>query len=256
MNTLLIITANVGIAIIAWSGFKPLKPAIDSNSKPVSHQLWNEVLEKYVTAEGKVNYKGLKSNRKQFDEYLKLLSASHPNDNWQKNEQLAYWINAYNAFTVELILQHYPVKSIRNIGGLINIPGVQSAWDIKFIKIENQEYSLGYIEHKILQKQFNEPRIHFAINCASHSCPKLLNEAYTSDKLNQQLNDAAKHFVADTDKNKIAPSKIEISKIFDWYKSDFTKDGTLISFLSKYSTAEIKEDANVSYLDYNWNLNE
>ena len=133
---------------------------------------------------------------------------------------------------------------------------MQSAWDIKFIKIENQVYSLGYIEHKILRKQFNEPLIHFAINCASVSCPILLNEAYTADKLNLQLTDAAKTFLADAGKNRITSTKIEISKIFGWYKSDFTEDGTLISFLNKYSPVQIKKDAKVSYIDYNWNMNE
>lgn len=256
MSTILIITAGIGIASIVWFSFKTSESDVISNSKPFSHQLWTDVLQKYVSPQGKVNYKGLKNNRIQFDAYLKLLSSSHPNDSWQKNEQLAYWINTYNAFTVELILKNFPVKSIRDIGGLIKIPGIQSAWDIEFIIIENKEYALGDIEHKILLKQFKEPRIHFAINCASHSCPKLIQEAYTADKLDAQLTGAAKTFLADTEKNTIRSGKIEISKIFDWYKDDFTKNGSLISFLNKYSPVKINEDAKVSYMEYNWNLNE
>ena len=248
--------ASIGIAGISWFSLKPSKPLVNSNSKPVSHQLWTDALQKYVSAEGNVNYKALKNDRAQFDAYLNLLRSAHPNDSWQKNEQLAYWINAYNAFTVKLILNNYPVKSIRDIGGLIKIPGVQSAWDIEFIKIEGRKYSLGFIEHKILLKEFNEPRIHFAINCASHSCPKLIQDAYTAVKLETQLTGAAKSFLADTEKNTILPDKIEISKIFDWYKADFTKNGSLISFLNKYSPIKINEDAKVSYTEYNWDLNE
>ncbi len=256
MSTILIIFASIGIATVGWFSFKTSKPVIASNSKPVTHQLWTDVLQKYVSLEGKVNYNGLKNDKAQFDAYLKLLGSVHPNDSWEKNEQLAYWINAYNAFTVELILINYPVKSIRDIGGLIKIPGIQSAWDIEFIKIEGREYSLGFIEHKILLKEFSEPRIHFAINCASYSCPKLIQEAYTPDKLDAQLTGAAKTFLTDPEKNLISPDKIEVSKIFDWYKDDFTKKSSLIIFLNKYSAVKIKDDAKIYYMEYNWNLNE
>lgn len=256
MKPFIIISIGIiAVAVVASFNFKSSKKLFISTSKPASHQLWNDVLKKYVTEEGKVNYKGLKNDRKQFDDYLKLLSSSHPNNTWQINEQLAYWINAYNAFTVELILKYYPVKSIRDIGGIVKIPGLQSAWDIKFIKIENQEYSLGYIEHEILRK-YNEPRIHFAINCASYSCPKLRNEAFAAENMDEQLNKSAKVFVNDHAKNKITQSKGEISKIFDWYNSDFTASETLVSFINKYSDIKMYKDVKVSFVEYNWNLNE
>jgi hypothetical protein len=101
----------------------------------------------------------------------------------------------------------------------------------------------------------NEPRIHFAINCASYSCPNLLNEAYTEAKLEQQLEQAAISFINDKTKNRITENEIEISKIFDWFSDDFKKDGSLIDFLNKYSAIKINANARIKYKDYNWNLN-
>lgn len=231
-------------------GFSP-------QNKSVNHAIWHQVLQKYVSAEGNVNYKSLKNNRKELDTYLKLLQANHPQSSWTEQERLAYWINAYNAFTVDLILQHYPVKSIRDIGGLIKIPGVQSAWDISFIVIEGKKYSLGDIEHKILRKEFNEPRIHFAINCASYSCPKLINQAFTAAKIEEQLQQVSIDFINDKQRNSLAKDKVILSKIFDWYKSDFTADGkTLIQYINQFSKIKINNNAKLTFAEYNWNLNE
>jgi len=136
------------------------KKIVASNSTPISHEIWTELFD------GKVNYKGFAEDKARFDEYLNLLNTHHPNDkNWSKNEQLAYWINAYNAYTVELILKHYPVVSIKDIKK--GLPFLNSVWDIEFIEIEGNTYDLNHIEHEILRKEFDEPRIHFAIVCAS-----------------------------------------------------------------------------------------
>lgn len=221
-----------------------------------SHQLWDELVKKHVDETGKVNYKGFKSDHEKLKKYLNLLSSSVPNDKWSEKEKLAYWINAYNAFTVELILKHYPVKSIKDIGGLVKIPGISSPWDIKFIKIGNEEYDLSSIEHQILRKKFNEPRIHFAINCASYSCPRLRNEAFTADKLESQLQDQAKKFVNDSRKNHITANNLELSQIFNWFKGDFTKEKKLIAYIQQYTSVKINPNAKVSYIDYDWSLNE
>lgn len=125
----------------------------------------------------------------------------------------------------------------------------------KFFTLGNKKYSLEEIEHEILRKM-NEPRIHFAINCASFSCPNLLKEAYTEAKLDQQLTTAAKGFVNDATKNTITVNKIEISKIFDWFEGDFEQNGSVIDFLNKYSTVKINSEAEVKYKDYNWSLND
>jgi len=229
---------------------------------PVSHELWNELLKKYVTLEGNVNYKGLMNEKGKLNSYLDMLGNNPPVElapAMAKDEQkvksqaaaaMAYWINTYNAYTIKLILDHYPVKSIRDIDD-------GKPWDEKFISIGIKRYSLNMIENDILRKKFQDPRIHFAINCASKSCPKLLNEAFNAKDLERQLDDAARSFVNDDSKNKINGDKLELSEVFDWYKADFIATYTgVISFLNKYSQTPIPSTAPVSYLDYDWSLNE
>ena len=231
---------------------------VSSDSKPISHNIWNGLLTKHVSEEGNVNYKGFIEDKETFDQYLELLQNNHPNtDNWSENERLAYWINAYNAFTVKIVVDNYPVKSIKKIGGFL--PFINSVWDKQFIKIEGQKYDLNNLEHSILRTEFNEPRIHFAINCASVSCPQLRNEAYTADKIEDQLNQAAYLFINDSTKNKITSSHLEISKIFSWFQGDFTKSlgpAGIMAYISRYTETEINRDATVAYMDYDWNLNE
>ncbi len=229
---------------------------IQSSSQPVSHEIWNELVGKYVTEEGKVDYKGFVKDSVRFNEYLAILSSSHPNDsNWNRQERLAYWLNAYNAFTVQIVARNYPQKSIKDIKN--GIPFVNTVWDIKFIKIENETYDLNNIEHGIVRPRFEEPRVHFALNCASVSCPRLRNEAYTADKLEAQLTDQAKYFLNNPVKNKITPERAQISKLFSWFKGDFTKNGkSLRDFINQYSEVKINPKTDIDYLDYDWNLNE
>lgn len=226
------------------------------DSRPITHTAFTALLQKYVAASGKVNYRGLLKDSTALAHYLRTLSEQPPGKKWSREEQLAYWINAYNGFTLQLILRHYPVKSIKDIGSTIKIPFVNTPWDQKFIRIGNRYIDLNEIEHGILRKKFNEPRIHFAIVCASVSCPKLLNEAYTAEKLNQQLTQQAKAFINDPNRNRISADEAQLSKIFSWFKGDFTKNGSLIDFLNTYSQVKIKPTANLSSLDYNWDLNE
>ncbi|MGI8583814.1 MAG: DUF547 domain-containing protein [Chitinophagaceae bacterium] len=224
--------------------------------KAPSHNQWDKLLKKNVNASGMVNYKNFQKDKTELDAYLKILSDNPPQSSWSENEQKAYWINAYNAFTVSLILQHYPVKSIKDIGPAIQIPFVNTPWDNKFFKIGGKKYDLNNIEHSILRKKYDDPRIHFALVCASISCPRLRNEAYTAAKLDAQLEDAGKEFLNDKSKNNITAGKAELSKYFSWYKGDFTKNGSLADFINKYSQIKINSNTKISYLDYNWSLNE
>ena len=224
-----------------------------AQTKPVSHDIFDGLLKKYVDKNGNVNYIGLKKDQKILDSYLTLLSSNEPSASWSKDEQLAYWINAYNAFTISLVVKHYPVASIKEIRPGISF--INTVWDIKFIKIGNETYDLNNLEHGIIRKKFDEPRVHFAINCASYSCPALRNEAYTADKLDAQLTDAAKSFLADKNKNEFTPDRITISKIFDWFTGDFKKNGSLIDFLNKYAPVKINAKAKIDYKDYLWSLN-
>ena len=227
------------------------------NSLAPSHQAFDELLKKHVSKDGIVNYKGFIQDKAKLDKYCELLSNNAPDrSKWSKDEQLAYWINAYNAFTVKLIVDNYPVKSIQDLHPTVKIPLINTVWHIKFFKIGGKEASLDEIEHKILRKEFEEPRIHFAINCASFSCPPLLNEAFVPEKINQQLDLVARTFINDPKRNKISADKVEISSIFSWFKEDFTKNGSLIDYLNQYSKVKIKPNAKVSHLDYDWSLNE
>lgn len=224
------------------------------SQKAPSHQQWDKLVKKYVNPSGMVNYKDLQKDKGELDAYLKTLSGNAPQNSWSENEQKAYWINAYNAFTVSLILQHYPVKSIKDIAG--KIYKINTPWDIKFINIGGKKYDLNNIEHSILRKKFNDPRIHFAIVCASMSCPRLRNEAYTAAQIDAQLDDAGKGFLNDKSKNRISAANAELSKYFSWYKSDFTKNGSLVDFINKYSLTKINANTKIGSLDYNWSLNE
>jgi hypothetical protein len=222
--------------------------------KAPSHQQWDNVLKKYVNNYGLVNYKALQNDPAELNSYLKKLSNNAPQDNWSADEQKAYWINVYNAYTVSLILQHYPVKSIKDIAG--KIYKINTAWDIKFITIGGKKYDLNNIEHGILRKKFNDGRIHFALVCASISCPRLRNEAYAAANLNAQLEDAGRDFLNDKSKNNISTARAHLSKYFSWYKGDLTNNGSLADFINRYSQTKINSNTKIGSLEYNWNLNE
>lgn len=211
----------------------------------IDHQEWNTLLQKHVSSTGEVDYIGFKNDMAALQSYLDILAKNLPKESSSKNVTLTYWINAYNAFTVKLILDNYPVKSIKDI---------KNPWGQRFIILENRAYSLEEIEHEILRKM-NEPRIHFAINCASYSCPNLLNEAYTETKIEKQLESSATSFINDETKNNITKDEIGISKIFDWFSGDFKKNGSLIDFLNRYSTVKINANTKIKFKKYNWDLN-
>lgn len=226
-------------------------------SKSIDHEQWTILLQKYVDQNGMVDYKGFQKDSINLISYLNELSANPPDETtWSDQEQIAYWLNAYNGFTIKLIIDHYPLESIKDIGPAIQIPFINSPWDIRFIGINGKKLDLNNIEHSILRKKFNEPRIHFAINCASISCPRMRREAYSEDKLDVQLNEQAVDFINDPQRNIINSSQAEVSKIFDWFKGDFTKNGSLKDFLNQYAKIKIAEDVKISYNKYDWSLNE
>jgi len=218
----------------------------DAISRVADHTQWNRLLKKHVDNDGNVNYKAFKKDEKALDAYLTNLAQSEPSATSSTSENLAYFINLYNAATVKLILENYPVKSIKDI---------RKPWDKEWIKVGTKLYSLGDIEHKVLRKM-NEPRIHFAINCASYSCPKLHNEAFVSSKLETQLQNATIDFINDPKRNVIASEKINISYIFKWFKADFTENGSIVNYMQSYSTIKIKDEAKIDFIDYDWRLNE
>ncbi|MGB1799976.1 MAG: DUF547 domain-containing protein, partial [Gammaproteobacteria bacterium] len=205
-----------------------------SFSFDLSHSAFDEILDKSVIERGPqtdVDYDYLHNNPEPLDKYLASLETvtKEEFDSWNRNDQMAFLINTYNAFTLKLILNNYPgIKSIRDLGGLI----FNSPWDIEFFKLFGEESTLGYIEHKILRKKYNEPRIHFAVNCASKGCPALQKKAYVGDKLDTQLEHASIQFLRDPERNRFDKKNktLEISSIFNWFKGDFIKKGSLQNF--------------------------
>lgn len=212
----------------------------------LDHSRWDKLLKKHVDSNGNVDYKAFQKDKKELGRYLEMLSQNKPTDQWSVQEQLAYYINLYNANTVNLILDNYPLKSIKDLSG---------PWTRGFIKVGDTEMSLGGIENSILRKM-NEPRIHFAINCASISCPNLYNEAFTAAKINEQLDQVTKDFI-NSNKNDIQPNAAQLSSIFDWYQKDFLVHGikSVREYVNLYSNTKIKKDAKISYKEYDWNLN-
>ncbi len=214
------------------------------------HKTWDDLLKKYVSSSGKVNYAGFKTEKAELDKYIKELQSIYSKvDSWNKNKRLAYWINVYNAVTVKLITDNYPLKSIQDLNG-------GKPWDLKLINLGGTSYTLNVIENKIIRPKYNEPRIHFAVNCAAKSCPKIMNKAWTEDNIQRYLTKQTKAFLANTSQNKIAADKVVLSKIFDWYKVDFGGDNTkLIEFINKYSDVKVNDNATVTFNEYNWELN-
>lgn len=215
------------------------------------HSIWDRYLGKYVNSSGIVNYKSMKVDMDSLDAYLIQLRDHGPTSEWTKNEKMAYYINAYNAYTVKFVLSKYPVESVKDI----SYSG-KDIWNFKMANLGGTNYTLNQIENDYLRKM-GDVRIHFAINCASYSCPKLSNKAYTADKLNTQLSSATKTFINDTKHNILAEKKIQISELFSWYATDFAVDGkTLIDFLNQYAPVTISATAKIEYLPYNWSLND
>jgi hypothetical protein len=226
-----------------------------SSNEPVSHEIFDKLLKKHVT--GFVDYGGFKKDQSELKKYLTLISANAPAKSWSTNEKLAYWINLYNAYTIQLILDNSDknLKSIKDIGDKIKIPFVNTPWDVKFIVIGKNKYDLNNIEHGIIRKEFKEPRIHFALVCAAKSCPPLRNEAYVASKLNSQLDDQGVDFLNDKFKNEVGQNSAVVSKLFTWYGGDFKDKMPIIDWINKYSKVKTNKDTNITYKDYNWELN-
>jgi hypothetical protein len=240
-----------------------------------NHQAWNTLLKENVVMSvngfsSSVNYAGFAKQQSTLTHYLNSLSDVNQAtfDGWSKDEQLAFLINAYNAWTVALILTSYPdLESIKDLGSFFNPP-----WGKSFFTLFGKKHSLNDIEHELIRGsgRYNDPRIHFAVNCASIGCPALRNEAYVSGQLNDQLNQQTLAFLSDNTRNRLSKDTLEVSSIFKWYKEDFEQGwmgfNSLEDVFIKYahvlmlSTEDVKKlkagDFKIDYLDYDWSLND
>jgi len=241
------------------------------------HSVWDGLLSRHVVLkdDGRataVRYAGVAKEHDILRVYLNSLSriTQEEFDGWPKSEQLAFLINAYNAFTVELILTEYPnLDSIKDLGSLFRSP-----WKKKFFTLLGAERSLDNVEHDLIRADgaYEDPRIHFAIVCASIGCPALRNEAYTSNRLEAQLQDNVRKFLSDRSRNRFDPKSqtLEVSKIFDWFAQDFSRGWkgyqSVAQFLAGYAE-QLADDpadrrliaeqkASIRFLDYDWRLND
>jgi len=242
-----------------------------------SHTAWDSLLRKHVVLTqggnaSQVRYAGMLSDRKLLQAYLESVSKVTEADyrSWPKARRLAFLVNAYNAWTIDLVLGRYPdLKSIKDLGSVF-----QSPWKRKFFILLGQERSLDDIEHGLIRAPgaFDDPRIHAAVVCASVGCPMLRNEAFTGERIDAQLDDGMRRFLADRSRNRFEPAtgKLQVSKIFDWYGKDFAKGhagfSTLSGTFARYaaSLADTPEaqarvrsgDYKLEFLEYDWSLND
>jgi Protein of unknown function, DUF547 len=233
------------------------------------HAAWDVLLKKHVRwlrddKQSRVDYKGFAADRAALKSILSDYSAVTAAQfaGFSRPQQMAFLINAYNAFTVELILTAYPkLKSIKDLGNVL-----QSPWKKRFFTLLGEERHLDWIEHEQLRPRYADWRIHMAVNCASIGCPALRDEAFTAAKLDAQLEDGVDRFMADVSRNRIEEGEAKISSIFKWFKGDFEKGHRGVSsvedLLAKYTldpsirAAAKAKTLKISYLDYDWSLND
>jgi hypothetical protein len=231
------------------------------------HALFTEVLKKHVQ-EGMVDYQNLCSDQR-FKQYIDQLASADPERLSSREEKLAFWINVYNAYTLKIICDNYPLKSISELhtGGLILGSVLKSTvWHKNLVTVNNELTSLDHVEHQIIRPVFRDARIHFAVVCAAKGCPPLRSEAYEGGRLDAQLDDQGREFLSQTEKNNFDPNKktARISPIFSWFKDDFRMEAkTVLEYVAPFldtATAEsIKANPKswrIKYTDYDWSLNE
>ncbi len=221
------------------------------------YQPYHDLLQAHV-ADGKVDYHGFKKDETLLDQFLDRLNQTDP-EKLPDDQRLAFYINAYNSYTVKLILDNFnknePPSSIKKIGTLFTSP-----WKISFAKINGKPHSLDEIEHDIIRKQWKEPRIHFAVNCASVSCPPLIPEPYRGAEIDAQLERVTRAFLGDTARNYLEGDTLYVSSIFKWYAGDFADDP--LQFFLHHSDGDFHaqlagagKNVKIKYLNYDWSLN-
>jgi Protein of unknown function, DUF547 len=249
--------ARLILALLLWLPFTAL--AFD-------HQAWHALLQKHIVLldggkASQLRYTGMTSDRAALKSYLDSLSrvSEKQFDTWAREEQMAFLINAYNAFTVEKILVRYPgIRSIWDFGKLFGNP-----FKDEFFVLLGQKRSLDWIEHETLRKRYRDPRIHYAVNCASVGCPMLREEAYAPSRLEAQLDEQARRFLSDRSRNRLRDGRLEVSRIFDWYKEDFEPRETYFARYADLLSDDQKGREEIArgkivlrFLDYDWSLND
>jgi len=226
------------------------KENVNQDMASVNHSAFDKLLKKNVSDKGKVDYAAFVKDKSALEDYITSLTKINP-AKLSKNEQTAYWINAYNASVIDKVVRNYPTKSILKIDG-------GKAFDaILPNKFNGESLSLNDIEKKkLMGSLLIDGRIHFAVNCAAVSCPTLQNQAYTAANIQSLLTSNTKAALNNPAFNKISSDKVLLSKLFDWYKADFIKsEKSVENFVNKYATTKISKNTKIDYMEYNWDLN-
>jgi hypothetical protein len=262
---LLVLSAVAGMGCLSSVGVKVPKPA-GPIGQPATfdHAAFTAILRGVVDEDGYVDYAALKERPAALDAYVARLAQTDP-VNLPDADRLAFWLNAYNAYTLYLVRERYPVGSILGTDTGPFIPGVNSPFSAKFAVIGGERVSLDDIEHGTIREEFDEPRIHFALVCAAVSCPPLRDEAYRGDVLDEQLDEQGRRFLQNPHKNQVdlREGEVVLSKIFDWFEGDFGGSPDDVQrYLAPYAATEAEREAlaaarlDVEYADYDWSLND
>jgi Protein of unknown function, DUF547 len=233
----------------------------ESSTVSIDHSPWQDILGRYLNtgSESGINLFDYgrvgTEDRKRLKRYLSRMQSLDPR-NYNRRVQMAYWINLYNGLTVDLVIDHYPVKSIKKIGGLFSF----GPWDEVVARISGNELTLNDIEHRILRPIWKDPRIHYAVNCASLGCPNLAPKAYSAEHLDTMLDEGARDYVNHPRGVRFVDGELIISSIYHWYHEDFGADqGQLLLHLQKYAKPELKArlgryNGSIDH-EYDWSLN-
>ncbi|OBT16776.1 hypothetical protein A9264_10930 [Vibrio sp. UCD-FRSSP16_10] len=224
------------------------------SQQSIDHSQWQSLLDRYLIKQGDntlFRYSSVTPKDKQaLKDYLATLANIDPRQ-YTKAQQYAYWVNLYNSLTVNLILDNYPTKSITKLGGLFSF----GPWDKELIKVAGKSLTLNDIEHRILRPIWNDPRTHYAVNCASLGCPNLQPQAFTAQNTQQLLQQSAKAFINSDKGAKLIEGKLQLSSIYEWFAVDFAGSKHVVEHLSRYRTDISTFNGKIIY-DYNWQLNE
>ncbi|OZG73117.1 Ser/Thr protein kinase [Hahella sp. CCB-MM4] len=239
------------------------KQSNEGNPSVIDHSRWDHILSKYLEISDPSGVHLFRyvevsaADRTQLEQYIDSLAGLDPRK-YSRAEQKAYWINLYNALTVDLILKHYPTKSIKKLGKSFFSFG---PWDDKAVQVAGVPLTLNDIEHKILRPIWQDKRIHYAVNCASYSCPNLAAEAYTSDNMERLLEQGARDYINHERGVSLRRGDLLLSSIYKWYREDFgNSEADVLKHLERYAGPELKKalegfDGDIDY-DYDWRLNE
>jgi hypothetical protein len=229
---------------------------------PVDHSPWDDLLKAHVTETGLVDYEAF-ARSTEFRSYLTALEVVRL-EGWDERERLAFWINVYNAYTIEQVNRHGERESIRNIRRTLGLIPLKGPWSERLVRAAGRELTLDEVEHEIVRKEFQEARIHFALVCAAVSCPPLRREAYTGDRLDAQLEEQQRHFLGDREKNRVdtVAGTVFVSPIFVWYRDDFGGSNQAIGrYLARFWPQGPERELLLSgrfrlrETEYDWRLN-